>query len=244
MNLLCTKYCNLWFAADEGTQILRWWCAVWLSALKVCVCVCAWSHDYWPCGSQTPGWWAVIDYFDQIPAPLSCCLERSEKASVLQDACVCVELLHSSCWFWQTWAPRHRKTTAAFVAEYVVPPLRDGQRSVKPFFKMADTANACSPCLFQSVPPPPPWCANKNWFWRAEAYGSAMHAPLMLINNLRGWVQRTCVLTLGILKKLCIIQCVHWFIDFFIKLQMRKQAGSNGCTRVCVFVIYWVIYLE
>lgn len=34
-----------------------------------------------------------------------------------------------------------------------------------------------------------------------------MHAPLLLINSMRGCQSaRMCVLTLGILKKLCIIQ--------------------------------------
>lgn len=113
--------------------------------------VCVWSHDYWPCGPQSPVRWAVIDYLDQIPAPLSCCPKCSEDASLIQNTSVVFP--HSSSWLGQTRAPRHSKTTAAFAVENRVPALRDGQRSVKPFFKMADAANACSACLSQSVPP-------------------------------------------------------------------------------------------
>lgn len=236
MNLLCTKYRNLWFVSDEGAQILHWLCAVCLGAMRICVC--AWSHDYWPCSSQTQMWWAVIDCSDQIPAPLSCCPKCSENASFIQNTSV--EFLHSSCWFWQSWVPRHSETTAAFVVEYRVPPLRDGQCSVKPFFKMADTANACSRVCLKAGPLMLlQWKLILKSRGILKCYACAINADNLQPTRLS--VARVCVLTLGILKKLCIIQCVHWFIDFSSNCRWESKLAAMS---VCVFVIYWVIYLE
>lgn len=169
MNHLCTKYCRLRFISDEG----------------VCVCVCMVT---WLLAMRITDPSVMSCHWLLWPYPSSALPNAQKNASLIQKTSL--EFLHGSCWCWQTRVPRLSKTTGAFVGEYRVPPLRDGQRSVKPFFKMADASNARSPCLFPSVPPR--CCSNKNWFWRAEAYWSAMHAPLMLINNLRGWVECAC----------------------------------------------------